>query len=214
MNRISAFLTRFFKWVAEPKLAWVGLLVSLFLCCFALRDAATESSVRIAGLLFQWLGIGTVAYGVRKTRQLFDEPSFWEIFVAWLARRPRWRRDAIVGAGLAELTAMLGKAHGEVWTNVQPDDPADVKIAALVRNVDRLREGLRAVRKQIDVLNDEHSTALKAEERARAAADAKLDAQLKEAQTGGLHITFLGAIWLFLGVLFGSIPSEIYHWRH
>ncbi len=48
------------------------------------------------------------------------------------------------------------------------------------------------------------------EERASRSKDvADLQRRLELAETGGLHITFVGAIWLFVGVLLATLAPEI-----
>lgn len=214
MNRIVTYVKTVCAWLAKPKLAWFGLGITVLFIYLAFRRDATEPQIRVAGLGLQWLGIGTVAYGVRKTRQLFGEPSFLDRFRAWLSDRPKWRRDIVMMAGTGALKMTGGTAHLEVWSTMDPNSPIDQQVTALVNNVQRLREGQKSLRKKIDAATSSHAKALADEQHLRAAADAKLDARLREAQTGGLHITFLGALWLFLGVLFSSVPGEIHSWRH
>ena len=54
-----------------------------------------------------------------------------------------------------------------------------------------------------------HSEALRAEERSRARGDQDLSLRLEAAETGGLHITFMGTVWLFLGAVLATMSPEI-----
>jgi hypothetical protein len=161
------------------------------------------------GLFLQWLGIGTVAYGVRKTRQLFGLPSIWSLFRAWLSRIPPWRGRVIAVTGTGDLNLAGGIARMEVWTNVDPSAAVEKQIEAVTKNVDRLRNRLNQLQDELDKGLREHSEALRREETARAKDDEHLRQRLHAAETGGLHITFTGVVWLLLGVLLATLPQEV-----
>jgi len=69
--------------------------------------------------------------------------------------------------------------------------------------------GLIAVKKDIDSRAREQADALQREQQLRAEHDEKLQALLEAAETGGLHISFVGVIWLLFGLLLSSVPREI-----
>jgi hypothetical protein len=41
---------------------------------------------------------------------------------------------------------------------------------------------------------------------------AELQRRLETAETGGLHITFVGVVWLFVGVILATLSPEILRW--
>jgi hypothetical protein len=47
-----------------------------------------EAHMRWTGMLLQIGGVGTVAWGLSKTRQLFNQPGIWESIVSWVAAIP------------------------------------------------------------------------------------------------------------------------------
>ena len=125
--------------MAEPRLLWLTLLVALGALVVSFRPGVPELQIRISGLALQWLGIGTVAIGLRETRKLFERPSLIALLCAWLSRFPRWRRDVrvIAGSGSLGLTGMA--ARMEVRTPIDPNAPTAAQLAGLTHNVERLR---------------------------------------------------------------------------
>jgi hypothetical protein len=97
----------------------------------------------------------------------------------------------------------------EVWTNVDPSAPLEKQIEAVTKNLDRLRNRLNQLHDEMDKGLREHSEALRQEEATRAKDDEHLRQRLHAAETGGLHITFAGVVWLLLGVLLATLPQEL-----
>jgi hypothetical protein len=201
------------RWLAEPRLAWLTLLVVVLAFVTTLRSGATDLHIRLTGVLLEWLGIGTVAYGVRDTRTLFGLPSFTSMARDWLTRFPPWRRDVILMTGTGHLEIKGGDAHLEVWSNVDAAAPLERQVQALMNNVNRLRDRLNQMRDEMQKQVREHSEALDQERRVRAKDDEGIQARLKAAETGGLHVTLAGLVWLLLGVVLTTLSQEIAAWR-
>jgi len=115
-------------------------------------------------------------------------------------------------------TASVGIFESEVIDRfggeVDPNSPIAAQIGALTKNVEGLKVGLIAVQKKIGSLAREHAGVLQREQQFRAEHDEKLQALLETAETGGLHISFVGVIWLLFGLLLSSLPNEIAQWAH
>jgi hypothetical protein len=58
----------------------------------------------------------------------------------------------------------------------------------------------------------ETGAALKREEQARAAEDQVIRHKLETTETGGIHVTAMGALWLFVGVTLSTASPEIAKW--
>jgi hypothetical protein len=184
----------------------LGTAIPLY---FALRHGATERHVRIVGMLLQLAGIGTVALGVRATRRMFNKPSYAELLRTWLAAFPKWRRDAVIAVRGVAAGTSAGKARATVWTTPRPSDSVERQLEIITSNVATLRGDVNRIEGELDRVTADHNAALSDEASQRAKADVALDEKLASAQTGGLHISVVGLVWLALGVIFTSIPSEI-----
>jgi hypothetical protein len=212
--RFFTYLGSVVRWLFSPRLAWLAAAATAALLYLAFRAGATNLHMRLAGMVFQWLGVGTVAYGVRQTRKMFRQPSLSSHLGKWLSQFPRWHRDLILGPGGVQVGVQVGSARLDVWMDVTESDAPDRKVQALLHNVQRLRERTANLQSDLDKVRHQQTEAMASEERTRRDSDADLEAQLRKAQTGGLHITFVGLIWLFLGVLLTSVPQELQNLLH
>jgi hypothetical protein len=134
-------------------------------------------------------------------------------FRAWLSRFPRWHGQVVMAAGAASIGFTGLSARGEVWTNVNPNAPLEDRVRALTSNVDRLHDTLIAVQQDLDARHREQADALTKEEKERARRDQEIMARLESAETGGLALSFVGLVWVFLGIVLSSLSPEIAHWR-
>jgi hypothetical protein len=211
--RLWSWLKAFLHWLAEPRPLWLALLVLVPALCVSLRPGATDLQIRLTGMVLQWLGIGTVAHGVHQTRKLFGRPSLVDSLRQWFSRFPRWRRPVTVeiGAGALGLGGLSARLH--VWSNVDPAAPVEVQLNALKQNAERMNERLNQMQDEVDRELHQHSEELRREREARGHGDKDLHLRLEAAETGGLHITFVGLLWLLVGVLLATIPQEIERWR-
>lgn len=206
------WLKALFHWLAEPDLVWMALLVVVLAVLIAFRPGVSEIHVRLTGLVLQLLGLSTVVYGIRETRKLFGRPSFRQLLREWLSRFPRWRRDAFIYAGTGAMTLTGGSATARGWHKVDPTAPIETQLDALTRNVEQMNERLIQMQKDGDSELRKHSESLRQERQFREDGDARLHKRLEAAETGGLHISFIGVIWIFLGLILSTVSPEIAQW--
>jgi len=212
MKRIFAWLGLFWRWLAEARLFWMALLVLLLAFLVSFRPSAWEIHIRVTGLILQCLGIGTVALGIHETRKLFGRPGIVKLLLEWMSHFPRWRRRIVLAAGSGTLGALTGHVRAHVWSNVDPSASIEARVDALTKNVERLNERLIQVQKEIDSELHKQSDALRQEEQIRAKDDQSLQQRLEAAETGGLHISFIGMLWLFFGLFLSTMSAEIAQW--
>lgn len=116
---------------------------------------------------------------------------------------------AALSSGVAGMSA-----RGHVWSKVDPSSSLEAQVDALTKDVERVNERLTVAEKTLDSQAREHADALRGEQQVRAEHDAALKAGLEAAETGGLHISFVGVIWLLFGLLLSSVPREIAQLLH
>lgn len=210
--RLGLWLKAFWRWLAEARLFWCAILVLVLAVVWSFRSDATDLQVRVAGLVLQWLGIGTVAHGVRETRKLFGRPGLPESVRQWRSRFPRWRQDVFVGMGGGAIGSAGGGGRAHVSSRVDPAAPVQVQLDALKENTERMDQELIQMQREMDGLRHQHSEALRQERELRGKGDEELHLRLEAAETGGLNITFVGVLWLFVGVLLATLSPEIARW--
>lgn len=175
----------------------------------ALRPHTPEPVIRLTGLILQLLGIGTVIWGISETSALFGHPSFAEKAKSWLERFPFRRRNIVIAAGAGSLSAMTGKARGYVTQGPGPNPTIESRIEALERNISLIHERISGTEKEIDEEFRKAAEALKNEEQQRQTEDNSIREKLEVTGTGGVHISAIGASWLFVGVVLSTSGVEI-----
>jgi hypothetical protein len=201
------------RWLGDGWHIWAPILGVAGAFGVALRSGATEPQIRITGLVLQAFGLATVAVGIRDTRRLFGQPDWMRRARAWLSGFPHWRRPVIIGAGGATISLSGGRARMKVWTPMEPNTPVETRLKAVIQNVERMSEQLDRVEERVDSESEKLSTALQQEQQTRTTSDRDLAEQLEKAQTGDLHVAFVGVILLFVGLVLSTLAPEIARFR-
>jgi hypothetical protein len=213
MRKILAWLKAILHWlVDEWKYFCLGFLVVaaagliVFIC-------ASEAVIRITGMALQLLGIGTVAWGIHTTRKEFGHPS---VFAVWRKRLnhfpPFGGRMSTGGSMYAMLPSLTssGQCHDSVSAGVNPT--IDARVHALEENLKLVNDRVSQTQNEMDREFRKQIEALKQEQQIRSDEDQHIRVKIESTQTGGLHISAMGALWLAVGVIMSSIPSELAVW--
>lgn len=191
---------------------WLALGITLVAGIVALRPCTPEYLIRWTGLLLQLAGVITVAWGLHSTRKLFGHPSLVTTTSSWLKRFPFRKRKPIHASAFAAAGRATTSGRGYA-THPPPANPTtDQRLDALERSIVLLHDRISG---NEDVTQNEFSKAaeaLKEERHTRRAEDQAISKRLEETGTGGIHISAMGALWLFLGVILSSGSVEIAQW--
>lgn len=204
-SRIKAL----WPWLIEARFAWLTLGVIAAAFAIALRPHSTEPVIRLTGLVLQLLGIGTVIWGISETRALFGHPSFSAKAKSWLGRFPLLKRNIVLGAAACTMAAATGKMRGYVTQGPGQNPTLDTRVDALEKNVALIHERITGIEKEMDEGFDKATEALKNEEQIRQTEDNSIREKLEATGTGGVHISAIGASWLFVGVILSTAGIEI-----
>jgi hypothetical protein len=209
--RLLSWVRRLAQWLARPKQFWLALFVLVVAVFFVLRPGASERAIRLTGLGLQVLGIGTVIWGIRLTRRLFNRPTLLMLAAEWLRQFPQYKPKVVMAAGAGELS-MVGKARAFVMNNPPHNATVDQRVASLEANVGHINRRIDGVFNELDGLESSHKSAIEKERKERNAEDQKIAAVLETSGTGGLHISAIGAVWLIVGVTLSTAAPEIAQW--
>lgn len=199
------------KWLWEARLAWLGVGTLLAAFLFLTAGGLDEPRTRIVGLALQLLGVGTVAWGIRQTRRLFDRPRLARTFRGWLSRFPRSGGRTIAVAGSATLSAVGARARGHVTEN-PTNASVSARLDALEKNIAHVHERISGLQAEFDQSASEHREALEAERQARKGHDRELRERLELTETGGLHLSAIGTLWLAVGIILSTAAPELAEW--
>jgi hypothetical protein len=177
--------------------------------CLALRRGATEPQIRLVGLLLQLFGIGTVAWGIYETRKLFSQAKLVDQLRGWLRRFPVYG-GRVVSANLSiTVPGASLEGRGYVSEVVGTGVPLEARVQSLENNMRLTNTRIDQTQNEMDRRFRSQADLLKLEEQARAQHDEVLGTTLRASGTGGLYISAMGALWLFVGVTLSTAAPEI-----
>ena len=203
------WLKRLWLWFKELSHFWLSLVVLLPLISYAFLPTLEETRLRIAGLVLQLCGIGTVARGISQTRQLFGHPSIVESSLQWLRRFPSFRPKAISGSGHISGGGIKFSGHGEVSSKLGPTASLEARVSDLERRLTSVNLKVDELQNHVDT-NVRKLKELIDDERVSRGKDVhELYQKLEHTETGGLRLSLVGLIWLCCGLVMSTIPNEI-----
>jgi len=205
LSRIKAL----WPWLVEARHGWLSVAVIAVALVVSLRPHTAEPVIRLTGLVLQLLGIATVIWGISETRALFGHLSLMRKAAACLGQFPLLRRDVTVAVGGTSMSTAMGKARAYGTLSAGPSPTVESRLDALEKNVTRIHERISQTQAEMDEGFQRSADALKREEQSRSAEDAAIRAKLEATGTGGVHISAIGASWLFVGVILSTASAEI-----
>ena len=196
-------------WLVEARHAWLAAVVVCVALVISLRPHTTEPVIRLTGLVLQLLGIGTVMWGISETRALFGHASVTRKAKAWLGRFPLLRRHIVLSAEGGAYSVAFGKARGYITHGPGANPTIETRLEVLEKNVTSIHERISQTQKEMDEELGKTADALKREEQSRETEDIAIREKLEATGTGGVHISAIGASWLFVGVILSTAATEI-----
>jgi len=208
MRKFVIWIKGIFYWFIAPYLFWITIVVVAASMVQVSYISSSEASFRITGLILQILGIGTVAYGIHETRKMFGHPSYFSLTKDWLKRFPKFGGRIRLFSSNIQAKSMIGNARAHVWMNAK-DDSNEEHIKAIEINLESINERLCEAQKQIDQSEHKIEQDIKKEQDVRTKADREILDKIEAVETGGIYISAMGVIWLFVGVIMSSVPEEL-----
>lgn len=198
-----------FPWLAEARYVWLALAVSIAALVIALRPGTSEPVIRLTGLALQILGIGTVAWGISETRSLYGRKPLFAVARGWVERFPLKSRNIVVGAVGIASAAALGRARGYGTHGTPPNPTVNDRLDVLEKNIEALHDRIGATQKELDDELSKLKSSVSDEAQQREQEDQKNRNLSEMTATGGVHISAIGAVWLFVGVILSTAGVEI-----
>jgi hypothetical protein len=195
----------------EPKLEWFGVIAVVIAGAVIIWGPGdAEPRARIAGLVLQLFGLGTVALGFRETAKEFDRPHLESRFKEWLGRFPRPRTVQLTGIS-ASVSLGAGALLGSVRKPLGPDATLEERLADLKAQVAEIEDRQTQLKADLSSETNQRKEAIAAEQRQREIGDEKLDVKLQTSATGGLRLSVIGLTWLIAGAILSTTSVEISH---
>jgi len=208
----SSRIKTIWPWLLEIRYAWLSVIVIFGALAISLRPHTTEPVIRITGLILQLLGVCTVIWGISETRALFGHPSLASKTKAWFGRFPMLRRTINLSASVSGISIVGGRASAFVTNNPGPNPTVETRLDSLERNISLIHERITQAQNDMDQEFRKAEESLKLEKQSRQEEDNTTREKLEATGTGGVHISAIGASWLFVGVILSTASLEIANW--
>ena len=212
MNKFWTWLKAVWSWLSELKHFWLAVAITGIALLISLRPGTAESTIRLCGLVLQILGIGTVAWGISETRALFGRVSLFAVGTSWLRRFPPFQPRGVSASANLTLGADTMRARGHGTERADPNATPEARLDVLEKNILRIHERIDHALREMDTEFRNLGADLEREEQARAAEDQAIRHKLETSETGGIHVTAMGALWLLVGVTLSTASPEIAKW--
>lgn len=196
----------------EPRYVWLCIFVCALSVGVMIQQGATEPAVRLIGLVLQLGGIVTVVWGIVETRQFFGMQSPLRAFKEWVSRFPLRRQTAISAVSATLEGGFTISARASSSWPIDPTTDLEQRVLTLERNLPLTQQRISTVENEFERVTQELRGELKSEAQHRLALSEHVQSQLLTYGTGGLHISAIGAVWVFLGTVLGTASPEISSW--
>lgn len=209
---------RFTKaWIRDGKPLWLWLAIAItalglpysFPAHFIDSSVELADRVRWSGMLFQFLGLATVVWGLNTSRQLFGRTSLWKAGVQWV-RRLRYiikPLKPVSATGNIQAAAAAAAGFGAAVA-VYASNRIEDRVAKLEGDMRKMEQNVIGINRDVLNARSEMRERINTERDERQSGDRKVSQQLEEATIGGIHLEVAGLAYLYLGILFTSVPRE------
>lgn len=202
------WFARIIIWIQGEKQSFTNIIfafnISFLVLCFPLFFSSdVERAIRISGMLCQLCGLISVIldlYGVTKLfgitesvkRKLKQFPKFAEV-----------SKPTNILASLGMLKCSMQGAHVE-----QKAFTIEEKLMALES---RFNQEIKDVKNQIQQVDYNQKQKFKQEKQERIQADKENRELIKDVSANNVFWGVVGVVWLFVGIVLASMPTEISH---
>lgn len=196
------------RWLSEPVTVWIcaALTAVVVSGCGYWPVGNLEQRLRWTGMIFQLLGLATVAIGIGQMRRLFNHPSVWSQIKAWITRWPVRGNRTIELSGQATSTS---GGHTDLQLRAGPGATLEQRVHVLETRMTAAEQREEHLSKEQARQAQDHRRALDAERSARESADEEHRKRLEVSATGGLLLSGIGLVWLIIGTILASASPEI-----
>lgn len=171
----------------------IVIIPSLLILGFS--EEIGRETIELCGGIMQV--VGTV-YGVMlfvKIRDSLSFPSLKDLFVDWINRFPRWRKDVRVLAGATVASTSLVSGKASIWSHDDSSLSVEERIKRIIRNQDELRKSLEDAELTISSLRIELISKIESQ-------DGNFQSEIKQVTSILESIHMEDFLWALTGLLF------------
>ena len=170
-----------------------------------------EVHMRWTGMLLQIGGVGTVAWGLSKTLQLFGKPNVLDSVVQWIGAFPRLLRKGTGQTVRLGFSENITVGHDMSVSTLKPKpQTVEAQIEWLIERIEKQKRRIHKLEQQAKEQTEILKEKVQQETSERASEDDRINQHvLEEVAIGGLHLEFMGVVWLVVGIVLSSFPAEL-----
>lgn len=203
---IRRYVHELLAWGFRAWPIWLSIFPLVLILCL---PGTLDDRLRYGGLAFELLGVATIALGLSEKGRQFDR-HLSSFFMGWWASRPRFGKRSHVIAASANSIGIVGmSAKLSIWHGTPPDSTLNARVDALEKNLLNLRNEIDDTSKRLQEEERTRAEDIKAERLARESDRHQLTTRLDQFAAGGLHIEWMGMVWLVIGLVLGNISVEV-----
>lgn len=209
LGKSAYWLKSIRRWLGEARiLLWmVAALVGAG--SIVLLSSETEAPIRIAGGVYQLMGILLAAGGLNRIRRLFGVRGPIEWLGEWLKNVPPWPRGVTLTPGPAVVRATAFAPTVHVGPPQLPTTGIDDQIRfiweQLLRRDEELGRRVEMIGSDLEALERRSDR----ESLAREEGDRQLHSSMRQLQTSDLGWAALGLLLLATGVVLSSFAQDL-----
>lgn len=201
------YFKRLGKWLFESYPIMIVIIPSISV--FLFRKSLGVELIELCGGVLQFIG---ALYGLIvfiKVRKAFSFPSLYELFIIWLKRFPRWRKDVTVMGGITLAPIAILNAKASVWS---PDDPhlkIEERLERMIRNQEALMKSLELIDETISKQNIAFLTRFEKIEGNLSSEISQVKTKLESIHMEDFIWALSGLLFILVGILFSSFAKYI-----
>lgn len=213
MKNFYRWLREVYRWLRQVPVTrhywWAGAVV-LVVAGAVWGFDWSERAFRIAGTVLQLGGVLTVVWGILKTRTEFKQTKVRDMFAGWLKRFPPLHPATTSISMNITFPGLVVEGYGHSTHGPSPDQTLEGRLTHL--------EGV--VKNLASAQGRTHNAVLQAEKKAQKALDAAAQQfaeqvegvarKIEATATGGIHVSAVGVILLFVGTVCGGLAPELH----
>lgn len=166
-----------------------------------------ETEVRWLGLGFQIIGILVVVRQLSGRLTLFRKPSFLSSIKNYFRRFPSRYTKNITLSAHSSLGALSGSARIRVGR--RSNSSLESRVESLEGEVEELRRDIRVVGKSLDRHKEDNRNSLETMREENRRGQENLKKLVDDAVVGGIHLEWIGILYLLVGIVFATMAPEI-----
>jgi hypothetical protein len=205
------WLKRLSYWLREASILWLTIAVPLICIVIILRANLSEPWIRLLGLFLQLLGISTVLKGISDVKKLFNLPSLFSIAKRWFIAFPRIHMQRVEIHMVAHTGNISLSGRATMKHMAAPDASLEDRIRILESNLDGIDRRIIDLQQNIEHESRQRTESLTTERQTREHEITEVRTKLEATETGGLHISLMGLIWLCVGLIMSTASLELSH---